>query len=185
MDVNSISSRETSRESEYRAFFQDVHPDATRFALRRAEAAIAEEAVGDAMLVAWRRFDEAPPDPGDRRAWLFGIVRNTLLNARRSQLRQHSLAVRLAGAVDVGLDPAGAVGIRADIRVAWERLTAAQQEVLTLVILDDLTAEQAGRVLGVTAATVRTRVVRARRVLQRMLPDHRPIPSRFEEKEAQ
>jgi RNA polymerase sigma-70 factor (ECF subfamily) len=181
MDVSSISSRET----EYRKFFRDVHPDATRFALRRADAAIAEEAVGDAMLVAWRRFDEAPPDPGDRRAWLFGIVRNTLLNARRSQLRQHSLAVKLAGSVDVGLDPAGAVGTRADIRVAWERLTSAQQEVLTLVLLDGLTAEQAGRVLGVPGATVRARVARARRALQRMLPDHRPIPSRFEEKEAQ
>ena len=89
MDVSSI----TSPETEYREFFRDVHPDATRFALRRADAAIAEEAVGDAMLVAWRRFDEAPHDPGDRRAWLFGIVRNTLLNARRSQFRQHSLAV--------------------------------------------------------------------------------------------
>lgn len=183
--MSSISSRETTRERDYREFFRDAHPDATRFALRRVDAAIAEEAVGDAMLVAWRRFDEAPLDRGDRRAWLFGIVRNTLLNARRSQLRQRSLALRLASTVDVGLDPAGAIGVRADIRVAWERLTAAQQEVLALVILDDLTAEQAGRVLGVTAATVRTRVVRARRALQRMLPDHRPIPSRFEEKEAQ
>ena len=181
MDVSSISSRET----EYREFFRDVHPDATRFALRRVDAATADEAVGDAMLVAWRRFDEAPPDPGDRRAWVFGIVRNTLLNARRSQLRQHSLAVRLASTVDgVGRDPANAAGTRADIRVSWERLSAAQQEVLTLVILDGLTAEQAGRVLGVSAGTIRTRVLRARRALQRMLHDHRPIPSRLEEKEA-
>lgn len=60
--------------------------------------------MAEAFLVAWRRIEDAPQSPGDFRAWLFGIARGCLRNARRSEGRGEALAVRLAEATH----PAGA-----------------------------------------------------------------------------
>lgn len=82
-------------ELEFRAFFADVYADALRFASRRTAPDRAEDAVAEAMLVAWRRFGDAPAAAGDRRAWLFGIVRNTVLNVNRAVARRTALAMKL------------------------------------------------------------------------------------------
>ena len=52
--------------------------------------------MAEAFLVAWRRLEDAPSSHGDLRAWLFGITRHCLMNARRGQDRQEALAVQLA-----------------------------------------------------------------------------------------
>ena len=62
--------------------------DVLRFAQRRVHPSHAEDVVAEAFLVAWRRLDDAPPRSADLRAWLFGITRNHLLNARRGQDRR-------------------------------------------------------------------------------------------------
>lgn len=129
--------------------------------------------MADAFLVAWRRFDDAPKVRDDARAWLFGIARNCLLNARRGQERRDALAVRLAevvprvGGVD-GHDP-DHIAARLDIAVAWRRLSDTDQEVLSLAVFEDLTSPQAARVLGTTANAYRLRLLRARRALHRQL----------------
>ncbi|MBB3094510.1 DNA-directed RNA polymerase specialized sigma24 family protein [Actinoplanes campanulatus] len=104
------------RESRFRALYADTYADVLRFAQRRVHPSHAEDVVADTFLAAWRRLDVAPREHGDARAWLFGIARNCLLNARRGLGRQDALAVRLAevrpaaGAVEesltiLGLDP--------------------------------------------------------------------------------
>ena len=52
--------------------------------------------MAEAFLVAWRRLEDAPSSHGDLRAWLFGITRHCLMNARRGQDRQDAPAVQLA-----------------------------------------------------------------------------------------
>ncbi len=83
------------REERFSVLFAGTYSDVLRFAQRRLHHSHAEEAVAEAFLAAWRRIDEAPTRPGEARAWLFGITRNCLLNARRSQNRQDALAVRI------------------------------------------------------------------------------------------
>lgn len=164
------------REARYRAFFAQSHPDLLRFAQRRVHPSHAEDVVADAFLVAWRRFDEAPATPGDQRAWLFGIARNCLLNARRGEQRRAALAVRVAGAEpgEAGWT-ADEIAERVDLVRAWHRLDAAQQEVLALTAFDDLTSAQAARVLSTTAAGYRLRLMRARRSLRRHLDPTGPL----------
>ena len=154
--------------ADYRAFFADVYEDAVRFASRRTPTADrAEDAVAEAMLVAWRRFADAPADVGERRAWLFGIVRNTLLNANRSEARRSALAVRVgdSGGEMEAPDHADQVAQRLDLARAWRRLAVEQQEALSLAILENLSAAQAARVIGITVVAYRTRLSRARRAL--------------------
>ena len=163
------------RERAYRHLFADVYDDALRFALRRAEPTDAEEAVATAMLVAWRHFERAPKEFDARRAWVFGIVRKTLLNERRGSTRRRALAVRVAEhahrvhrAEDNELQ---IVEIRADLASAWKLLTAAQQEVLALAIFEQLDAESAAIALGIRTGTYRVRLSRARTVLRTLLTD--------------
>lgn len=181
----------TSGPDRFRAVYTDVYDDVLRYVQRRThEFDRAEDVVADAMLAAWRRIDDLPPDPGDARAWIFGIARNCLLNEARSVRRSDALGVRLAGAVGparlaaaatpmnddatapmtaIVPDTADEVVARVDLAAAWDRLTDDEQDVLALTVLDGLTSAQAGAVLGITANAYRLRLTRARAALRRGL----------------
>lgn len=161
------------REARFRALYGDAYGDVLRFAQRRIHPSHAEDLTADVFLVAWRRFDDAPERPDDLRAWLFGIARHCLLNTRRGQGRRDALAVRVAELVpSVGLaegHDADLVAQRVDLAAAWRRLSETHQEALSLTVFEHLTSPQAGCVLGITAASYRLRLLRARRALRRQL----------------
>lgn len=165
------------REDDFRLFFSDAFADALRFAQRRIASDRAEDVVAEAMLVAWRRFDDAPGDPRERRAWLFGIVRNTILNASRSEARQAAVAVKIIDAATIVDTPdhADHVAQRLDLARAWAQLPNGHQEVLALAVFEQLSSPHAARVLGISGVAFRTRLARARRALQSLLPH--PLPS--------
>jgi RNA polymerase sigma-70 factor (ECF subfamily) len=158
------------RVARFRALYADAYADVLRFAQRRVHPSHAEDVAAEAFLVAWRRLDEAPKRFDDLRAWLFGIARNCLLNARRGQGRQDALAVRVAessrppGGVDADF-----LALRVDLAAAWRQLSDAEQEVLSLTVFEDLTSPQAASVLGISSASYRLRLMRARRALRRQL----------------
>lgn len=78
--------------------------------------------MADAYLVAWRRLDHMPQEHGESRAWLFGIARKCLANARRGEQRQDALSVRVAEAAarsgDDGADP-DVLALRMDLSAGW------------------------------------------------------------------
>lgn len=53
-----VSNSEAHFEKLFREYSGAVH----RFVLRRAPAAVAEDAVGDTFVIAWRRLADIPPD---------------------------------------------------------------------------------------------------------------------------
>jgi RNA polymerase sigma-70 factor, ECF subfamily len=71
-------------ESVFRAHVGAVHA----YALRRSDAATADEVVADTFLVCWRRFDRVPEDA---LPWLYAVARRCLANrlraGRRTQVR--------------------------------------------------------------------------------------------------
>jgi RNA polymerase sigma-70 factor, ECF subfamily len=161
------------REARFRALYADAYGDVLRFVQRRVHPSHAEDVAADAFLVAWRRLSDAPNRPDDLRAWLFGIARNCILNTVRGQGRRDALAVRVA---ETALPAGPASGLEADLvaqridlATAWRRLSETDQEALSLAVFEDLTSPQAARVLGVTAASYRLRLLRARRALRRQL----------------
>lgn len=131
------------------------------YALRRAPVESAKDAVADAFLAAWRRFEELPTDP---LPWLIEATRRTLANQRRSSGRQVLLAERLADERQDRSDAEAFDDRDAElVRVALARLIVADREVLALVAWDGLTPAQAARSLGCSAVTYRVRLHRARR----------------------
>ena len=171
--------RRQQREERFRALYADAYADALAFAQRRGHPDQAEDVVAEAFLVVWRRFDEAPRPRDAERAWVFGIVRHCLLNARRGTGRQEALAVRIATVPPAGGSGPEDAAALLDLAAAWRRLSAAEQETLALTVFEDLTSAQAARVLGITAAGYRIRLLRARRALRRHLEPavgSRPAP---------
>ncbi|MCH8627200.1 sigma-70 family RNA polymerase sigma factor [Arsenicicoccus piscis] len=161
---------EQPREHRFRAVFAETHDDVLRFVQRRVHPTQAEDVVAETFLVVWRRLDDAPARTDPLRAWVFTIARHCLLNARRGEQRRTALTVRLA---DVSprtqtVDPELAAQ-RVDLARAWQRLSAVEQEALALTVLDDLTSPQAARVLGISPAAYRLRLMRARRALRHHL----------------
>lgn len=176
------------REERFRALYADAYVDVLRFAQRRVHLSHAEDIVGDAFLVAWRRMDEVPHRPDDARAWLFGVARHCVLNSVRGQGRQNALAVRIAGTTPAAVTdgPEDAAVQRVQLAAAWSRLNVGEQETLSLTIFEELTSTQAARVLGISAAGYRLRLMRARRALRRQIdadavttssPDPIPVPA--------
>lgn len=168
----------SSDEQRFTALFDDAYDDVLRFVRRRVGEEGSDDVVADAFLTVWRRLDDLPVEPGDARAWLFGIARGTMANARRSDRRRQALGVRLAQ-VEVGpgplLDDATALSI--DLSRAWKRLSEIDQEALALTLLDGLTSAQSAHVLGTTAVAYRLRLSRARRRLRQFLEEDPPTIS--------
>ena len=165
-------------EARFRDLYETTYDDLVRFAQRRVDRSYVEDLAAETMLVAWRRFDQLPAQPGDARAWLFGIARNLLLNAQRGERRRGALELRISetASTRAETDDAEAAAGRVDLSRAWRRLTPQHQETLALTVWDDLTSSEAGLVLGISPVAYRLRLSRARRAL-RALTDHLTEPA--------
>jgi len=156
-----------SDEERFTRLYQAHLPDLRAFVHRRTPPAHADDVVAEALLVAWRRIDEAPDDP---RPWLFGIARNVILTTTRTHGRWRALHVRLSTQPPAAMgELAGDVASRVDLVRAWGKLTADEREVLALIAWDGLTVRDAASVLGCQPGTFRMRLMRARRHLLHVL----------------
>ena len=153
-----------SDEDRFRALFQAEARGVLGYALRRvSDREDAADVVAETFSVAWRRIADVPAG-AEARLWLYGVARRTLANQRRGALRRRRLSDRLREhvrasdelAVSEPDERAGAVA------QALRALSEQDREVLLLANWEGLTPTQIATVIGVPAATVRTRLHRAR-----------------------
>lgn len=160
----------SAREQRFTDVFGATHQAVTRFVARRVPSSMVDDVVAEVFLTAWRRLDDVgdPPLP-----WLYVTARNVIANSVRGSKRADALAVRIAetalGVFGIEPDPADAAVVHLDLAHAWERLSAAEQEVLSLAYWEDLPAPEIGEVLGLTPVAVRARLSRARAHLRSLL----------------
>lgn len=158
-------------------------PAVARYAHALArDVALAEDLVQDTYLLAAENWHTFVPG-SECRAWLFTICRNRFLRLRKREERQEPVE-------DATLESLASVrGHRAaresGLEHAFERQEVLEavhdaiaalpepfREVAILVDLNDLTYDAAADILGVPVGTVRSRLFRARRVLQEQLLAH-------------
>jgi RNA polymerase sigma-70 factor, ECF subfamily len=157
--------------------------DVARFALSLTRnRADADDLVQDTYLSAFRYWDSFVPGKDPRR-WLFAICRNLFVRSheRRGRLMESSegdldsmpSVLDHIGAIHDGL---GALFDRIDVRPAIERAVDALPEphrsVLILVDVEGQRYQEAAETLGVAVGTIRSRLFRARREVQRALIAH-------------
>lgn len=129
---------------------------------------LAEEAVQQAFLQAWRASDRFDADR-DIAPWLFSIVRRTAIDVHRRE-RRHSTE-GLAG-VEVTEDGRIESAWRVlEVRRALESMPADERAVLAATHFEGLTHEEAAIKLGIPVGTVKSRSYRAYTRLRAMLTD--------------
>jgi RNA polymerase sigma-70 factor (ECF subfamily) len=158
-------------------------PDVARFArsLTRHESA-ADDLVQETFLRAYRGYASFQQG-ADMRRWLFSICHHAFL---RIEEREQRMVLSSDGG-DAELETMGAVmshvaaqrtgldayvcsiDIGPAIRVAIEQLAAPYRLAVTLVDVEGLSYEEAAAVAEVPVGTIRSRLFRARRLLQDQL----------------
>ena len=160
----------TVREQAFEALYTAHYQAIAGYVLRRVPADEADDVIAQVFTVAWRRFDDVPPAPGDR-LWLFGVARNSVADQQRAQRRRLHLQARLSqDAVSAGSFAlaAGVCDDRSDeqVRAAMSVLRPADREALQLVLWDDLSHAEAAAVLGCSPNAFELRYRRARNAVR-------------------
>lgn len=157
-----------------------LHVDAVyAYAVARADPELAEEAVEETFLVAWRRIGSVPDEA---RPWLCGVARRVVANQRRARRRRGALGDRLVAwrSAEGGAgDPADEVTERAAAVSAFSGLAARDRELLCLTAWCELSADETARVVGCSKPTLLMRLHRARQRFESALAlaDERARPS--------
>jgi RNA polymerase sigma-70 factor (ECF subfamily) len=132
----------------------------------------AADVAAEVFLTAWRRLSDLPV--GQERLWLFGTARRVLANQRRGARRRDELArtlrARLASSSLLVPDAGSLLAVRQALAVLPER----DREILALAVWDGLTPAEIAALEEVPAATVRSRLMRARTRLRAALSDDLP-----------
>lgn len=151
------------------ALLEPLIPALRRFAWALArDHDAADDLVQDTLVRALQRWGQRRPD-GDLRAWLFAILRNLHVSDLRRRQRRGP---------HVGIDDVATPGVAArqeaglemqDMLAALDQLPEEQKSLLLLVGVEDLSYEDAAKVMGVPAGTVMSRLSRGRQRLRSIL----------------
>jgi RNA polymerase sigma-70 factor (ECF subfamily) len=164
-----------------------VLPRAYNFALRlTGEQADAEDLLQDAAVRACQFFHQFRQGTNFR-AWFFKILANCFYNRKREDRRRGEqvsmedtpalylyMRTAEAGLHERESNPAAALLTRLDteqIARALNELPKEYRTVATLYFVEDLKYEEISDVLGIPLGTVRSRLYRGRRMLQKKLWD--------------
>jgi len=111
-------------------------------------------------------------DPAQFPAWIYSIARRKCVDVIRSNQRQRRLTMSAKAELNANavIDAGGSAANDAvDLAAAIWRLSAEQRDVVDLFYGEDLSVEEIGRVLGVPAGTVKSRLYHAREALKKFL----------------
>jgi RNA polymerase sigma-70 factor, ECF subfamily len=146
---------------------------AARLAARTSSRDLAEEALQDTFLAAWRGA-RGYDGSGEVPAWLWGIARRRLASLARRQPRVALSLTLAAERVDPAAGPEEAAlgqDASARIRAAIEHLPTDQRAAITAVVYQGQSIQQAAQATGVPEGTIKSRLHRARlRIHQELQP---------------
>ena len=135
-----------------------------RLSRRCADPGAVDEVLQDTFVAVWRKPGSFRGD-GEVAAWLWGIGIRRLID----HLRRRRLPVRqvVDDEVTVSAEEQVLAGVEhGDLAGAIHRLSPELRAVVQATVLDGLTTREAGRLLGIPAGTVKTRMARARTQLR-------------------
>jgi len=174
---------ETRDQAEFQGLALSYLDDVARFARwLTKDGADADDLVQDTYLKAlraWQSFHAG----SDCKAWLITICRNTHYSHVRREGRVETVEapeLEALSAVAVfqsaqagGLDGAfGQFDLRDAVRRELRELPESFREAVVLVDIQDLSYDEAARILDIPVGTVRSRLYRGRRLLQERLLVH-------------
>lgn len=145
---------------------------------RRVGRDLAEDLLADTFRIAIERWNDYDSSIGSARNWLYGIATNLVRRHWRTEQRRRAAVGRLAAqpntAEDSLLNPATTATERADSVVevqrlldAVDRLSVEDRDLLILSAWEAMSSNDVAEVLYLAPGTVRSRLHRIRRQLDR------------------
>jgi RNA polymerase sigma-70 factor (ECF subfamily) len=139
------------------------------FALRSlGDPGLAEEAVQEAFLRAWRAGDRFDPELGSLRTWLFAIVRNVVIDLGRARAARPRPASR---DVEPAHDPLEDALLAWQVEEALRRIGEDHRRVLVETYYRGRPYAEVAAELGVPEGTVKSRVYYGLRALRNVLEE--------------
>ncbi len=141
-----------------------------RLQRRCPDPELVDSALQDTFVAVWRRPDGYRGE-GDVGAWLWGIAVRRLVDQQRKRrpVPVGDDPTVVGGGADAPSAEAAALDLTwlgGDLADAMGALPADLQEVLVVTAVDGLTTAEAADLLGIPQGTVKTRLMRARSILQ-------------------
>lgn len=157
---------ESTREAEFVALAHVLGEPLRRYVVRRVPAADADDVLAEVFLVLWRRLKDVPTE--HPLPWAYGVARNCVANARRSELRRLRLvekAEREPHDEPPTEDP--------DLAAALANLSEMDQELIRLWAWEQLGPAEIATIVDLTPNAVSIRLSRARHRLRDRLRKER------------
>jgi RNA polymerase sigma-70 factor, ECF subfamily len=131
----------------------------------------AEDMVQEAFRSVWKSRARYDPDRGDR-AWLVSILRRRVIDRWRK--RQPPKPLADDGPLEIGVpgDDPFSGEFTDEVQAALDRLPTELRETLLMVVVGELTHQEAADLLNIPLGTVLSRVSRARARLREYLLSH-------------
>jgi RNA polymerase sigma-70 factor (ECF subfamily) len=139
------------------------------FAVRSlGDRGLAEEAVQETFLRAWRAGDRFDPELGSLRTWLFAILRNVVIDLGRARAARPAVAV---GTPEASHEPLEQVLLSWQVEEALRRIGDQHRRVLLETYYRGRPYAEVAAELGVPEGTVKSRVYYGLRALRNALEE--------------
>jgi RNA polymerase sigma-70 factor, ECF subfamily len=139
------------------------------FAVRSlGDRGLAEEAVQETFLRAWRAGERFDPELGSLRTWLFAILRNVVIDIGRARSTRPSIA---SGTPEAGHEPLEQVLLSWQVEEALRRIGDQHRRVLVETYYRGRPYAEVAAELGVPEGTVKSRVYYGLRALRNALEE--------------
>jgi RNA polymerase sigma-70 factor (ECF subfamily) len=139
------------------------------FAVRSlGDSGLAEEAVQETFLRAWRAGDRFDPQIGSLRTWLFAILRNVVIDLGRARAVRPAVAEQ---GVEPSVEPFDEALLSWQIEEAMRRIGEQHRRILIETYYRGRPYAEVAEELGVPEGTVKSRVYYGLRALRIVLEE--------------
>jgi len=164
-----MASGALTRERDVREAYAAHAAELYGFAVRSlADSGLAEEAVQETFLRAWRAGERFDPEIGSLRTWLFAILRNVVIDLGRARAARPRVA---EGGIEPSTEPFDDALLSWQIEEAMRRIGEQHRQVLVETYYRGRPYAEVAAELGVPEGTVKSRVYYGLRALRVVLEE--------------
>lgn len=146
--------------------YQVCVPRIRAYLARRVDSQVVDDLTADVFAVAWKKRRQVTP--GEELPWLYRIASYVVANHRR-KLAKNTDLLRYFQVPDTSPAADQVSTVDPELEKAWRSLSVKDREVLSLVIIDDLSVTDAAKALHTTPNAVSIRLHRAKKNLAELL----------------